>query len=121
MQDNEEKVLWLVKAAGNKCPAMKRIHHALNGVVSHQEQSCDEAKRGSGWCLTTFSELDLEITVDVRSLRAVAVLCRTRRDRATRKSVHSALLYSFKNTKAFRIGVVPVLFRIVCGALNLVR
>lgn len=77
--DNEEKALWLAKAAEINRPAMKRIHSAKWRSKSAQEQRAaeqavrDAAKQEAVEVYKTFSELDLEIIVDVRSF-TVAVL-----------------------------------------------
>ncbi|EDY2188508.1 molybdopterin-guanine dinucleotide biosynthesis protein MobA [Salmonella enterica subsp. enterica] len=71
--DNEEKALWLAKAAETNRPAMKRIHSAKWRSKAAQEQRAaeqavrDAAKQEAGEVYKTFSELDLEIVVDVRS------------------------------------------------------
>lgn len=77
--DNEEKALWLAKAAETNRPAMKRIHSAKWRSKAAQEQRAaeqavrDTAKQEAVEVYKTFSELDLEIVVDVRSF-TVAVL-----------------------------------------------
>ncbi|EOZ7547235.1 MobQ family relaxase [Enterobacter hormaechei] len=77
--DNEEKALWLAKAAETNRPAMKRIHSAKWRSKAAQEQRAaeqavrDEAKQEAVEVYKTFRELDLEIVVDVRSF-TVAVL-----------------------------------------------
>ncbi|EJX4926799.1 MobA/MobL family protein [Salmonella enterica] len=77
--DNEEKALWLAKAAETNRPAMKRIHSAKWRSKAAQEQRAteqavrDAAKQEAVEVYKTFSELDLEIVVDVRSF-TVAVL-----------------------------------------------
>lgn len=71
--DNEEKALWLAKAAETNRPAMKRIHSAKWRSNAAQEQRAaeqavrDAAKQEAVEVYKTFSELDLEIVVDVRS------------------------------------------------------
>ena len=71
--DNEEKALWLAKAAETNRPAMKRIHSAKWRSKTAQEQRAaeqavrDVAKQEAVEVYKTFSELDLEIVVDVRS------------------------------------------------------
>lgn len=71
--DNEEKALWLAKAAETNRPAMKRIHSAKWRCKAAQEQRAaeqavrDAAKQEAVEVYKTFSELDLEIVVDVRS------------------------------------------------------
>lgn len=77
--DNEEKALWLAIAAETNRPAMKRIHSAKWRSKAAQEQRTteqavrDAAKQEALEVYKTFSELDLEIVVDVRSF-TVAVL-----------------------------------------------
>ncbi|HAY5602492.1 TPA: MobA/MobL family protein, partial [Escherichia coli] len=71
--DNEEKALWLAKAAETNRPPMKRIHSAKWRNKAAQEQRAaeqavrDAAKQEAVEVYKTFSELDLEIVVDVRS------------------------------------------------------
>lgn len=71
--DNEEKALWLAKAAATNRPAMKRIHSGKWRTKAAQEQRAreqavrDAAKQEAVEVYKTFSELDLEIVVDVRS------------------------------------------------------
>ncbi|HEC2029825.1 TPA: MobA/MobL family protein [Klebsiella oxytoca] len=71
--DNEEKALWLAKAAETNRPPMKRIHSAKWRSKAAQEQRAaeqavrDAAKQEAVEVYQTFSELDLEIVVDVRS------------------------------------------------------
>ncbi|ALD05103.1 MobQ family relaxase [Klebsiella quasipneumoniae] len=77
--DNEEKALWLARAAETNRPAMKRIHSAKWRSKAAQEQRAaeqavrDAAKQEATDVYKTFSELDLEIVVDVRSF-TVSVL-----------------------------------------------
>ncbi|MEG1154349.1 MAG: MobQ family relaxase [Acinetobacter sp.] len=77
--DNKEQALWLAKAAETNRPAMKRIHSAKWRSKAAQEQRASEqavrdaAKQEAVKVYKTFSELDLEIVVDVRSF-TVAVL-----------------------------------------------
>ncbi|MEX2979330.1 MobQ family relaxase [Serratia fonticola] len=77
--DNEEQALWLAKAAETNRPPMKRIHSAKWRSKAAQEQRTaeqavrDAAKQEAVEVYKTFSELDLEIIVDVRSF-TVAVL-----------------------------------------------
>ncbi|HID4134365.1 TPA: MobQ family relaxase [Pluralibacter gergoviae] len=77
--DNEEKALWLAKAAETNRPPMKRIHSAKWRSKAAQEQRAaeqavrDATKQEAVEVYKTFSELDLEIVVDVRSF-TVAVL-----------------------------------------------
>lgn len=71
--DNEGKTLWLAKATETNRPAMKRIHSGKWRTKSAQEQRAkeqavrDAAKQEAVEVYNTFSELDLEIVVDVRS------------------------------------------------------
>lgn len=71
--DNEEKALWLAKAAATNRPPMKRIHTGKWRTKAAQEQRTreqavrDAAKQEAIEVYKTFSELDLEIVVDVRS------------------------------------------------------
>lgn len=71
--DNEEKALWLAKAAETNRPPMKRIHSAKWRRKAAQEQRAaeqavrDAAKQEAVVVYKTFSELDLEIVVDVRN------------------------------------------------------
>ncbi|MBG2616115.1 MobA/MobL family protein [Klebsiella oxytoca] len=71
--DNEEKALWLARAAETNRPAMKRIHSAKWRSKAAQEQRAaeqavrDAAKQEAVEVYKTFSELDLEIVIDVRS------------------------------------------------------
>lgn len=71
--DNEEKALWLAKATETNRPAMKRIHSAKWRSKAAQEQRAteqvvrDAAKQEAVEVYKTFSKLDLEIVVDVRS------------------------------------------------------
>ncbi|MBF0034152.1 MobA/MobL family protein [Citrobacter freundii] len=77
--DNEEKALWLAKAAETNRPPMKRVHSGKWRTKAAQEQRAreqavrDAAKQEAVEVYKTFSELDLEIVVDVRSF-TVAVL-----------------------------------------------
>lgn len=77
--DNEEKALWLAKAAETNRPAMKRIHSAKWRSKAVQEQRAaeqavrDAAKHEAVEVYKTFSELDLEIVVDVRSFTVAAL------------------------------------------------
>lgn len=71
--DNEEKALWLAKAAETNRPAMKRIHSGKWRSKAAQEQRAaeqavrDAAKQEAVEVYKTFNELDLEIVVDVKS------------------------------------------------------
>ncbi|MFV9288126.1 MobQ family relaxase [Citrobacter freundii] len=77
--DNEEQALWLAKAAETNRPAMKRIHSAKWRSKDAQEQRAaeqavrDAAKQEAVEVYKTFSELDLEIVVDVRSFTVAAL------------------------------------------------
>ncbi|GKK24450.1 MobQ family relaxase [Klebsiella variicola] len=77
--DNEEKALWLSKAAETNRPPMKRIHSAKWRSKAAQEQRAaeqtvrDAAKQEAVEVYKTFSELDLEIVVDVRSFTVAAL------------------------------------------------
>ncbi|EDI0418412.1 MobA/MobL family protein [Salmonella enterica subsp. enterica] len=69
----EEKAFWLAKATETNRPAMQRVHRAKWNDTESQEQRAaeqtlrdqqiEEAKK----VYTTFSELPLEIVIDVRS------------------------------------------------------
>ena len=69
----EEKAFWLAKATETNRPAMQRVHRAkwLSKAAHEQrakEQAVrDAAKQEAVEVYKTFSELDLEIVVDVRS------------------------------------------------------
>ncbi|WP_171999041.1 MobQ family relaxase [Cronobacter sp. JZ38] len=71
--DNEEKALWLAKAAETNRPPMKRIHSAKWRSKAAQEQRAaeqavrDTAKQEAVEVYKTFKELPLDIIVDVRS------------------------------------------------------
>ena len=75
----EEKAFWLAKATETNRPAMQRVHRAkwLSKAAHEQrakEQAVrDAAKQEAVEVYKTFSELDLEIVVDVRSF-TVSVL-----------------------------------------------
>ena len=77
--DNEEKASWLAKAAETNRPAMKRIHSAKWRSKASQKQRAaeqavrDAAKHEAVEVYKTFSELDLEIVVDVRSFTVAAL------------------------------------------------
>lgn len=77
--DNEEKALWLAKATETNRPAMKRIHSAKWRSKAAQEQRAaeqavrDAAKQEAVEVYKTFSELELEIIVDVRSFTVAAL------------------------------------------------
>ena len=77
--DNEEKALWLAKAAETNRPPMKRIHSAKWRSKAAQEQRAaeqavrDAAKQEAVEVYKTFSDLDLEIVVDVRSFTVAAL------------------------------------------------
>ncbi|EKP5052751.1 MobA/MobL family protein [Salmonella enterica] len=69
----EEKAFWLAKATETNRPAMQRIHRAKwNDTESQEQRSAEQALRNhqieeAKKVYTTFSELPLEIVVDVRS------------------------------------------------------
>ncbi|EDH5631773.1 conjugal transfer protein [Salmonella enterica subsp. enterica serovar Claibornei] len=69
----EEKAFWLAKATQTNRPAMQRIHRAKwNDTESQEQRSAEQALRNrqieeAKKVYTTFSELPLEIVVDVRS------------------------------------------------------
>lgn len=77
--NNEEQALWLAKAAETNRPPMKRIHSAKWRSKAAQEQRAaeqavrDAAKQEAVEVYKTFSELDLEIVVDVRSFTVAAL------------------------------------------------
>lgn len=77
--DNEEKALWLAKAAETNRPPMKRLRSAKWRSKAAQEQRAaeqsvrDAAKQEAVKVYKTFRELDPEIVIDIRSF-AVAVL-----------------------------------------------
>ncbi|EAW2474789.1 MobA/MobL family protein [Salmonella enterica] len=69
----EEKAFWLAKAAETNRPAMQRVHRAKwNDTESQEQRSAEQTLRNhqieeAKKVYTTFSELPLEIVVDVRS------------------------------------------------------
>lgn len=69
----EEKAFWLAKATETNRPAMQRVHRAKwNDTESQKQRSAEQALRNrqieeAKKVYTTFSELPLEIVVDVRS------------------------------------------------------
>ncbi|EFU2865655.1 MobA/MobL family protein [Salmonella enterica subsp. enterica serovar Sanjuan] len=69
----EEKAFWLAKATETNRPAMQRVHRAKwNDTESQEQQAAEQAQRNqqieeAKKVYTTFSELPLEIVVDVRS------------------------------------------------------
>lgn len=69
----EEKAFWLAKATQTNRPAMQRVHRAKwNNTESQEQRSAEQALRNhqieeAKKVYTTFSELPLEIVVDVRS------------------------------------------------------
>ncbi|MEZ2576470.1 MobQ family relaxase [Buttiauxella ferragutiae] len=77
--DNEEQALWLAKAAETNRPPMKRIHSAKWRSKTAKQQRAteqavrDAAKQEAVEVYKTFSELDLEIVVDVRSFTVAAL------------------------------------------------
>lgn len=69
----EEKAFWIAKATETNRPAMQRIHRAKwNNTESQEQRATEQALRDqqieeAKKVYTTFSELPLEIIVDVRS------------------------------------------------------
>lgn len=69
----EEKAFWLAKATETNRPAMQRVHRAKwNDKESQEQRATEQALRDqqieeAKKAYTTFSELPLEIVVDVRS------------------------------------------------------
>ena len=69
----EEKAFWLAKATETNRPAMQRVHRAKwNDAESQEQRSAEQAQRDqqieeAKKVYATFSELPLEIVVDVRS------------------------------------------------------
>ncbi|EEU3686194.1 TPA: MobA/MobL family protein [Escherichia coli] len=69
----EEKAFWLAKATETNRPAMQRVHRAKwNDKEAQEQRSAEQAQRDhqieeAKKVYTTFSELPLEIVVDVRS------------------------------------------------------
>ncbi|EQU21866.1 hypothetical protein G849_01962 [Escherichia coli HVH 197 (4-4466217)] len=69
----EEKAFWLAKATETNRPAMQRVHRAKwNDTESQEQRAAEQAQRDqqieeAKKVYTTFSELPLEIVVDVRS------------------------------------------------------
>ncbi|ELO7938135.1 MobA/MobL family protein [Salmonella enterica] len=69
----EEKAFWLAKATETNRPAMQRVHRAKwNDTESQEQRAAEQAQRNlqieeAKKVYTTFSELPLEIVVDVRS------------------------------------------------------
>lgn len=69
----EEKAFWLAKATETNRPAMQRVHRAKwNNTESQEQRSAEQALRNhqieeAKKVYITFSELPLEIVVDVRS------------------------------------------------------
>lgn len=69
----EEKAFWLAKATETNRPAMQRVHRAKwNNTESQEQRAAEQALRNrqideAKKVYTTFSELPLEIVVDVRS------------------------------------------------------
>ncbi|EPU1133744.1 TPA: MobQ family relaxase [Klebsiella oxytoca] len=110
--DNEEKALWLARAAETNRPAMKRIHSAKWRSKAAQEQRAaeqavrDAAKQEAVEVYKTFSELDLEIVVDVRSFTVAVlaepeeiVLPETRSGSSTKKTQRPVLVAPAPNTR----------------------
>lgn len=69
----EEKAFWLAKATETNRPAMQRVHRAKwNDKEAKEQRAAEQAQRDqqieeAKKVYTTFSELPLEIVVDVRS------------------------------------------------------
>ncbi|WP_105275760.1 MobQ family relaxase [Escherichia sp. MOD1-EC7003] len=69
----EEKAFWLAKATETNRPAMQRVHRAKwNDTESQEQRAAEQALRNlqieeAKKVYATFSELPLEIVVDVRS------------------------------------------------------
>lgn len=69
----EEKAFWLAKATETNRPAMQRVHRAKwNDTESQEQRAAEQALRDQQLkeakkVYNTFSELPLEIVVDVRS------------------------------------------------------
>lgn len=69
----QEKAFWLAKATETNRPAMQRVHRAKwNNTESQEQRAAEQAQRDqqieeAKKVYTTFSELPLEIVVDVRS------------------------------------------------------
>lgn len=69
----EEKAFWLAKATETNRPAMQRVHRAKwNDTESQEQRAAEQAQRDhqieeAKKVYATFSELPLEIVVDVRS------------------------------------------------------
>lgn len=69
----EEKAFWIAKATETNRPAMQRVHRAKwNDTESQEQRATEQALRNrqieeAKKVYTTFSELPLEIVVDVRS------------------------------------------------------
>ncbi len=110
--DNEEKALWLAKATETNRHAMKRIHSAKWRSKAAQEQRAaeqavrDAAKQEAVEVYKTFSELDLEIIVDVRSFTVAAlaepeeiVLPETRSGSSTNETQRPVLVAPAPNTR----------------------
>ncbi len=75
----EEKAFWLAKATETNRPAMQRIHRAKwNDKEAQEQRAAEQALRDlqneeAKKVYTTFSELPLEIVVDVRSFTISAL------------------------------------------------
>ncbi|EEC0294844.1 conjugal transfer protein [Salmonella enterica subsp. enterica] len=71
----EEKAFWLAKATETNRPAMQRVHRAKwNNPESQEQRAAEQAQRDhqikeAKKVYTTFSELPLEIVVDVSSFK----------------------------------------------------
>ncbi|HHS9832589.1 TPA: MobQ family relaxase [Klebsiella variicola subsp. variicola] len=110
--DNEEQALWLAKAAETNRPAMKRIHSAKWRSKAAQEQRAaeqtvrDAAKQEAVEVYKTFSELDLEIVLDVRSFTIThlaepeeILLPKTRSDSSTKETQRPVLVAPAPHTR----------------------
>ncbi|ECL4489548.1 conjugal transfer protein [Salmonella enterica subsp. enterica] len=76
----EEKAFWLAKATETNRPAMQRVHRAKwNDTESQEQRAAEQALRNhqieeAKKVYNTFSELPLEIVVDVRSFTISVLL-----------------------------------------------
>ncbi len=108
----EEKAFWLAKATETNRPAMKRIHSAKWRSKAAQEQRAteqavrDAAKQEAVEVYKTFSKLDLEIVVDVRSFTIThlaepeeMVLPETRSGSSTKETQRPVLVAPAPNTR----------------------
>lgn len=109
---NEEQALWLAKAAETNRPPMKRVHSAKWRSKAAQQQRAaeqavrDAAKQEAVEVYKTFSELDLEIVVDVRSFTIThlaepeeMVLPETRSGSSTKETQRPVLVAPAPNTR----------------------